>query len=419
MPSSFTPDQISKIKSTIPSPTHKILAAAASKLYIAHPNPHHWTYTGLSGAIVLTNHIQDDTLYFKLVDVFGEGKVLWDFELWSGFVYVMDLPWFHSFEMDGCMAGLSFGDEGEGRRFYRKVMAVIGGRGMFAFCLDYVDCVDVPRLWLSQDQSVGMARPARSRSQEPGRMTRISEPRQLKHVSMIMASEHGYTVISNSATGTTGKLLSALDRRGFHTDIVDYQKTSGQSSEVEQYWTKALTDMQRQRTGSTKEDTLPSRAGVPKHSSHTTLNHNAAEPPVLPPRPLNREITPPSPPRPETAIPSTTPSGPLHAPPSSPERINTSLGEQLEVSPDDSAPLILSSPLISNESSPPPPPPPPPPPSRALLAIPPPSLAPRNTSLTSRAIESSGRNALLASIRASGGIGALRKVNAWFFRADL
>ena len=356
--------------------------------------------------------MQDDTLYFKLVDVLGEGQILWDFELWSGFVYVMDRPWFHSFEMDGWMGGLSFGDEGEGRRFYRKVMAVIGGRGIFAFCLDYVDCLDIPRLSLSQDQ-YAMARPARSRSQETGRMTRISEPRQMKHVSMIMASEHGYTAISNSTRGTTGKLLSALDRRGFHTDIVDYQKTSGQSSEVEQYWTKALTDMQRQKTWSAEEHTPPSRDGVPKHSSHPTPNHSTAEPPVLPLRPLNREITPPLPPRPETAIRSTTPPGPLHTPPSIPERINTSPGEQLEVSPDDPASLRLSSPLISNESSPPPPPP-----SPALLAIPPPSLPPRDTSLTSSTLESSTRNALLASIRASGGIGALRKVDAWFFRAD-
>jgi neural Wiskott-Aldrich syndrome protein len=127
MPPSFTPEQITKIKLAIPHPNHKILAAAPSKLYIAYPNPHQWTYTGLSGAIILTKDITQQTYFFKLVDVLGAGgQILWDFELWKGFVYVLDTPWFQSFEMDGFMGGLSFVDDGDGRRFYKKVLGVIG-----------------------------------------------------------------------------------------------------------------------------------------------------------------------------------------------------------------------------------------------------------------------------------------------------
>lgn len=57
---------------------------------------------------MLTKNIKDDITFFKMVDVPGEtSQIVWDFELWRGFAYVQDKPWFHSFEMDGYMGGLN------------------------------------------------------------------------------------------------------------------------------------------------------------------------------------------------------------------------------------------------------------------------------------------------------------------------
>src|SRR5579859_7249567 len=78
------------------------------------------------------------------------------------------------------------------------------------------------------------------------RVPRISEPRELKHVSMIMSNGHGYTAISDSReekTEVSKKILEELDRQGFQTEVLERQQGSGKSSEGEVYWTKALTDM--------------------------------------------------------------------------------------------------------------------------------------------------------------------------------
>lgn len=80
---------------------------------------------------MLTKNIKDDITFFKMVDVPGEtSQIVWDFELWRGFAYVQDKPWFHSFEMDGYMGGLNFADDVEGRRFYRNVICQVGQIGM-------------------------------------------------------------------------------------------------------------------------------------------------------------------------------------------------------------------------------------------------------------------------------------------------
>ena len=80
--------------------------------------------------MVLAKDTVGDTYFLKLVDVVGAGQVLWDHELWKGFQYNQDRTFFHSFEMEGIFAGLSFAEESEAQGFYKKVTALKLGQGM-------------------------------------------------------------------------------------------------------------------------------------------------------------------------------------------------------------------------------------------------------------------------------------------------
>ncbi|KAH3668105.1 hypothetical protein OGAPHI_001859 [Ogataea philodendri] len=110
-----------KIKRAIPKASNKIMAAAVARLYIAYPEPDHWTPTGLSGAIVLADDLVGHTFFLKLVDIVGHRGVLWDQELYIDFDYNQDRSFFHSFECEECYYGLLFEDKSEATSFYKKV----------------------------------------------------------------------------------------------------------------------------------------------------------------------------------------------------------------------------------------------------------------------------------------------------------
>jgi neural Wiskott-Aldrich syndrome protein len=126
---SLKPDDRAKIKRAIPAVNNKTIIAAVARLYIAFPNPNKWNFTGLSGAIVLAKDLFANTYFLKLVDVIGTGHVLWDQELWTGFEYNQDRTFFHSFEVEGYVAGLSFTEESEGKLFFKAVSSLeLGAR---------------------------------------------------------------------------------------------------------------------------------------------------------------------------------------------------------------------------------------------------------------------------------------------------
>jgi Wiskott-Aldrich syndrome protein len=129
MHSSLKSDDRAKVKRAIPTVNNKIVIAAVARLYIAFPNPNKWNFTGLSGAIVLAKDHIADTFFLKLVDVTGAGQILWDQELWNGFEYNQDRTFFHSFEVEGYMAGLSFTEESEGKLFFKVVNGLELGIG--------------------------------------------------------------------------------------------------------------------------------------------------------------------------------------------------------------------------------------------------------------------------------------------------
>jgi outer membrane lipoprotein-sorting protein len=57
------------IRRVVPKASNKIQAAAMVRLYVAYPNRSRWTYTGLQGAVVLSNDLIGNTYWLKLVDV--------------------------------------------------------------------------------------------------------------------------------------------------------------------------------------------------------------------------------------------------------------------------------------------------------------------------------------------------------------
>jgi Wiskott-Aldrich syndrome protein len=69
MPSILSDEDKQTVKRTVPKASNKIHAVAVAKLYIAYPDRHRWTYTGLQGAAVLANDLVGNTFWLKLVDI--------------------------------------------------------------------------------------------------------------------------------------------------------------------------------------------------------------------------------------------------------------------------------------------------------------------------------------------------------------
>jgi len=122
MPSILSEDDKQTVKRTVPKPANKIFAVAVARLYVAYPNRQRWTFTGLQGAAVLANDLVGNTFWIKLVDISPANRgVIWDQEIYEGFQYNHDRVFFHTFELEECLAGLSFTDEKEARQFKKKV----------------------------------------------------------------------------------------------------------------------------------------------------------------------------------------------------------------------------------------------------------------------------------------------------------
>ncbi|KAK5129029.1 hypothetical protein LTR85_000362 [Meristemomyces frigidus] len=122
MPSILSDDDKQTVKRTVPKASNKIHAVAVAKLYIAYPNRSKWTYTGLQGAAVLANDLVGNTFWLKLVDVSPSNRgVIWDQEIYDTFQYNQDRTFFHSFEGEDVLFGLSFADEKEAKQFRKKV----------------------------------------------------------------------------------------------------------------------------------------------------------------------------------------------------------------------------------------------------------------------------------------------------------
>ncbi|KAI1654677.1 hypothetical protein F4813DRAFT_200230 [Daldinia decipiens] len=122
MPSILSEEDKETVRRVVPKHTNKIHAVAVARLYVAYPNTSKWTYTGLQGAIVLSNDLVGHTYWLKLVDVSPASRgVIWDQEIFENWSYNQDRTFFHTFELEDCLAGLSFVDEKEAKQFKKKM----------------------------------------------------------------------------------------------------------------------------------------------------------------------------------------------------------------------------------------------------------------------------------------------------------
>lgn len=112
-----------KIKRAIPKANNKIIDATIARLYIAYPDHTQWKYTQLMGAITLVDDLVGHTFFLKLVDVIGNRGVIWDQEIYIEFEYNQDRKFFHTFELEECLAGLLFEDSNDASHFYKRVTA--------------------------------------------------------------------------------------------------------------------------------------------------------------------------------------------------------------------------------------------------------------------------------------------------------
>ncbi|KAI0087205.1 hypothetical protein BDY19DRAFT_856489, partial [Irpex rosettiformis] len=127
--SAITSEDKTKIKAAIPN-NNKILTAAIARIYYAYPDPNKWSYSGLQGALAFAKDNNRGAHVFKLVNLAGSGGIVWEHEMYEGFEYFQDRPFFYSFPGDECMIGLVFADEGEAKTLAKKITtAQKGGSG--------------------------------------------------------------------------------------------------------------------------------------------------------------------------------------------------------------------------------------------------------------------------------------------------
>lgn len=98
--STLTSDEKSKVKAAIPPNANKIHTAALARIYYAYPQPNDWSYAGLQGALAFVTDKSRNALLMKMVDLAGTRGIIWEHELYEGFEYFQDRPFFQSFAGD-------------------------------------------------------------------------------------------------------------------------------------------------------------------------------------------------------------------------------------------------------------------------------------------------------------------------------
>ncbi|KAF9163689.1 hypothetical protein DFQ26_002250 [Actinomortierella ambigua] len=113
------PEDKAAIKRALPTTTQKIITATVARLYVAYPDSHVWTYSGIMGGLAFVQ--TKNTFLFRIVDLLGSRGVIWEQELYEGFEYTQERSFFHTFATDNFLAAFSFADEQEASVFYKKV----------------------------------------------------------------------------------------------------------------------------------------------------------------------------------------------------------------------------------------------------------------------------------------------------------
>eukprot|EP00090_Calanus_glacialis_P008398 TRINITY_DN16726_c0_g1_i1.p1 TRINITY_DN16726_c0_g1~~TRINITY_DN16726_c0_g1_i1.p1 ORF type:complete len:512 (-),score=159.48 TRINITY_DN16726_c0_g1_i1:55-1590(-) len=103
---------------------NQALAIAVVKLYLSDPIENHKVWVErVAGAACFTKDYGRKSYYIQIFDMQYHQQV-WEQEIYLEMAYRAPQTWFHNFEAENSMAGLSFADEREGQNF----LAVIQGK---------------------------------------------------------------------------------------------------------------------------------------------------------------------------------------------------------------------------------------------------------------------------------------------------
>ena len=98
--SALSADEKAKVKAAVPTSSFKIQTATPARVYYAFPGSSNWSYSGLQGGLAFGQDKSRNTFHLKMVDISGTRGVVWEHELYEGFEYFEDRPYFHTFEGD-------------------------------------------------------------------------------------------------------------------------------------------------------------------------------------------------------------------------------------------------------------------------------------------------------------------------------
>ncbi|ELR20892.1 WH1 domain containing protein [Acanthamoeba castellanii str. Neff] len=121
---SLTPEEINQLKNGFLGPAFQVFAAGVTKIYVSRPERAQWEETGLVGVWTFFAHEPTKTLYLQLLDL-QTGTRFFTQELYEGFEYLQATPYFHTFESDNSILGVSFALEQDAARFHAAVKEAI------------------------------------------------------------------------------------------------------------------------------------------------------------------------------------------------------------------------------------------------------------------------------------------------------
>ncbi|KIJ62262.1 hypothetical protein HYDPIDRAFT_30526, partial [Hydnomerulius pinastri MD-312] len=329
--SSLSADEKNLVKKALPD---KVLTAVPGRVYFAHPQPTKWSYGGLQGALAFSRDESKGAFFLKLVDLTGSRGVIWQHELYDGFEYFQDRPYFHSFAGDECMIGFVFAGEKDAKLFHKKVTT-------------------------RKADKVPKVAPAAKANKKGGKIDKsmISGPTagSFKHVAhMGFDEEKGFT--STNVDPSWLAFLDGLKSQGVSDDLI---------KENMDFIKGFIRDAQQaEQTVVVKKKPPPPPARKVGHGpSSSVASTNGDSAPAPPPSraPIPRPPPPQQPPRPTSVAPPPPPqrgSPPVPAPPARP--------------PPPARTNVPPPPPTRPVSSTPPPPPPPP----ARTSNPPPAPPP-------------------------------------------
>lgn len=396
MPSStISSSDKSKVKSSLPSSSNKILTATVARVFVAYPNKSVWSYTGLEGALAFVRDSDRNTFALKLVDLkAAKGGVIWEHELYEPLSYNQDRTHFHTLEGDEHMIGFAFADDGEANELYKK----ISNRQKFAKSSSSAN-----KKKNRGSKLLGSGGGGSSKS-NGGKIDKsmIGAPSDFKHVAHM-----GYTA-----------------EKGFSAENVD----PSWSALLDQLSNMGISRADIQKNEGFIKDFVGKRGGVPsKPAARQTVGASKVKK-VPPPAPSRAGTTarkqPPPPPAPRTrpgAAPAAATTTSIPAPPPPPPP--PARGGASSVAPPPPPPparggIAAAAPPppppppargSAGGGAPPPPPPPPPPMGGSNAGAPPPPPPPAATGAALPPPQS-GRADLLASIQGQG-VHNLRKVD--------